>query len=103
MRRFQVSWLNAVDLAKREASACARPIIRTHRHQIRFTLPKYKSTNQTIGRRAREQEQGGDRWWIILLMALPLDLWIFCDRNPSLIDWRAVAPWWIADYCRTRV
>ena len=37
--------------------------------------------------------------WIIMLMGTAL--WIygyFATGNPSLIDWSAVAPWWIADY-----
>ncbi len=37
--------------------------------------------------------------WIVMLGGTAL--WIygyFAIGNPSIIDWRAHAPWWIADY-----
>ena len=37
--------------------------------------------------------------WIIELMGSALWLYgYFATGNPSLIDWHAYTPWWIADY-----
>ena len=37
--------------------------------------------------------------WIVSLAGFALWLYgYFATGNPSLIDWKAHAPWWIADY-----
>jgi hypothetical protein len=101
MRRFQVKLANAVDLAKREGIGLRQgPIIRTHRHQIRVHAreAQVNPIQRSEGERV-SKNKAVIVGWIILLMGTAL--WIygyFATGNPSLIDWRAVAPWWIADY-----
>jgi hypothetical protein len=37
--------------------------------------------------------------WVIMLAGTALWLYgYFATGNPSLIDWRAHAPWWVADW-----
>ena len=37
--------------------------------------------------------------WIISSLGMALWLYGYCLSNrPALIDWRAIAPWWIADF-----